>query len=72
MEPREQSRSGERVRLLAEVVSVRIDEERLDALATAFDAALEMLAGIDGLIVDENLSVAEPYDAAWREGNEPR
>jgi hypothetical protein len=72
MEHDELSRSRERVRMMAEIVSIQIDEDRLDALATSLDAALVMLQGIDGLVVDENLPVAAPYDAAWREGDAPR
>jgi hypothetical protein len=65
----EQKRSRERVRMLAEIVSVQVDEDRLDALATSFDAALAMLDGIDGPTGSDQLSVAEPYDAAWHKGS---
>jgi hypothetical protein len=68
----ERTRSRERVRMLAEIVSVQVDEDRLDALATSFDAALAMLDAIEGLTGPDQLSVAEPYDAAWREGSRSR
>ena len=64
----ERGRSHERVRTLADVVSVQIEDDRLDALATSLDAAMAMLADLDHLVTADELTVSEPYDAAWRNG----
>jgi hypothetical protein len=52
--------------MLAESVFVEIDEDRLDALAESLDAALTLMDGIDGLAESVDMSVAEPYEAAWQ------
>lgn len=67
MEQDEATRSHDRVRILAEAVSLPIADARIPALAHAFEAALEMVEGVESLAETGGAEIGEPYDPVWRE-----
>lgn len=69
MDEDQQTRSRERVQILAEVVGLPLGDERVPALAEAFDGARLMIAQLEPLAKRVNLPVGAPYDASW--GEEP-
>lgn len=68
MNQEEAARSQERVRHLAEMVSLPVEEDRLPALAEALDAALAAIDTIGELADAGGPPSAEAYDAGWPKG----
>lgn len=65
MEENQVARSQDRVRVLAEAVGLPVDEERVPALAEAFDGARLMIAQLEPLAARVDVPVGAPFDASW-------
>ena len=65
MEEDQVARSQERVRVLAEAVGLPVGEERVPALAEAFDGARLMIAQLEAVAARFDVAVGTPFDASW-------
>ena len=65
MEEDQVDRSRERVRVLADAVGLPISEERVPALADAFDGTRLMIAQLEPLAARVSVPVGAPFDASW-------
>lgn len=67
MQQDDMARSEQRVRTLAEVVGLPLEEGEIPGLALAFDAAMGMIDDLGEIADAAATPVAGPYDAAWGE-----
>lgn len=65
MEEDQVTRSQERVRVLAEAAGLPVDDERVAALAEAFEGARLMIAQLEPLATRVDVPVGAPFDASW-------
>lgn len=65
MEEDQMARSQERVRVLSDAVGLPVAEDRIAALAEAFDGARLMIAQLEPLAARIDVPVGAPFDAAW-------
>jgi hypothetical protein len=68
MEQEHAEQSHERVRHLAELVSLPVEEGRVPALAEALDAAMAAIDAIGALADAGGPPSPEAYDASWPKG----
>lgn len=58
-------RAQDRVRMVAEAAGLELSEDRIPALAEAYDAARLMIAQLEPLAASVEVPAGAPYDPSW-------